>query len=217
MSLNSYTVKGVFVGKAKILPNGQESGIHKQPIETLHVYPDRIDHDEVVDQKYHGGNMRVIHHYSEKNYAHLKQKFPEIADRFIPGSFGENLYTEELTEADLCIGDIFTLGTAKVQLTVPRRPCATINQGYEDNRVLKEVMNSGHVGWFYCVLEAGEVKVGDKLIHIERPFPELKVTELFAEGYGAPKFKRTEFLQKCWDTGLMDKGWKPKLEKALFS
>lgn len=216
MTKEKYLVKGLFTGKEQTLPNGQKSAIKKSLVDRLTIKKGNLPEDTVVDQKHHGGDMRVIHHYSKINYDHFKNTFPEIADRFIPGSFGENLYTDELTEKDLFIGDIYSLGSAKIQLTVARRPCATINQSYEDKRVLKEVMTKGHVGWFYRVLEEGEVKLGDYLELIERPFPNLKVLDLYWQGYGAgPKFSDLELLRNCLDTGLMDKGWKPKLEKAL--
>ena len=211
----TYAVQGLFTGKKETLPNGQESAIRKKPTQTHILKSHRIQDDTVVDQRFHGGDMRVLHHYSEKNYQHLKKKFPEIAERFIPGSFGENLYTNELSENDLCIGDIFNLGSAKIQLTVPRRPCATLNNSYEDKRILKEVINCGHVGWFYRILEEGEVKISDHLTALERPFPNLKITKLFEQGYGKEKFKDLGFLKACYETGLMDKGWKPKLEKVL--
>ncbi len=211
-----FEILGLFTGTPKTLANGQVSAIRKTRSEKITITKENILNDEVVDQKHHGGNMRVVHHYSKINYDHLKKTFPEIADRFIPGSFGENLYTEELTEKDLCVGDTFTLGSAKIQLTVPRRPCATINNGYEDNRILKEVMQTAHVGWFYTVLEEGEVSIGDTMELINRPYPELKIVNLYNQGYQTgPKFNDLEFLQKCLDTGLMDKGWKPKLERAL--
>jgi MOSC domain-containing protein YiiM len=78
--------------------------------------------------------------------------------------------------------------------------------------VLKEVINSGHVGWFYKVLEEGTVNIDDELELIEKPHPDLSISKLFDQGYKAPKFSDTEFLRACYQTGLMDKGWKPKLE-----
>lgn len=212
---NSYKVLGLFIGKVKTLSNGVESAIHKSSQEKLTLKKDGIIGDNVADKKYHGGEMRVVHHYSQQNYNHLKATFPDIADRFVPGSFGENLLTEELTESELNIGDIYSLGTAKVQLTVCRRPCATLNYGYEDDRVLKEIISSGHTGWFYRILEEGVVKIGDKLEFIERPFENLPILKLHKQGYGTERFYDREYLKRCLDTGLMDKGWKPKLE-ALF-
>lgn len=213
--MQAYKILGVFTGRIKPLPNGEVSAIVKLPVEKLIIRKHGIYQDEVGDTKHHGGDMRVVHHYSFKNYNVLKEKFPEIAERFVPGSFGENIITEELTESELNIGDIYLLGTAKIQLTVSRRPCATLNHAYQDNRILKEVMESGRTGWFYQVLEEGEVKVGDFLRFLERPFPDMPVSRLYRQGYGRDRFTDFEFLKRCLNTGLMDKGWKPKIEMAL--
>lgn len=190
-----------------------KSGIRNQAVDELQIDLSEIPGDEVHNLKYHGGDHRVVHHYTEEHYQHLIAKFPDIADRFIPGSYGENIYTKGLTETDLCIGDIFSMGTAKVQVTASRQPCATINRSYEDNRVLKEIMKSGRTGWFYRVLKPGIVRPGDYLELLERPFPNLKLDRLFTEGFG--KEKDLSFLRACLDTGLMDKGWQPLLE-SLF-
>lgn len=213
--MSKYQILGVFTGQVAKLSNNVESAITKHPSAKLIIRKDSIDQNEVANLKYHGGDMRVVHHYSHKNYKFLKEKFPELAHLFVPGSFGENIVTEELTETELNIGDIYSLGTAKVQLTVSRRPCATINYAYNDNRILKEVMQAGRTGWFYRVLEEGEVKTGDCLELLESPFPNMPVSKLYDQGYGKDNFSDIEFLKKCLQTGLMDKGWKPKIEEVL--
>lgn len=213
--MSKYKILGVFTGQVAKLSNNVESAIIKKSTEVLLIKKHSIVHDAVANLKYHGGDMRVVHHYSQKNYQHLKKKFPEIANRFVPGSFGENIVTEELTEAELNIGDIYKLGTAKVQLTVCRRPCATLNYAYEDERILSEVILTGKCGWFYRVLEEGEARSGDYLELIEKPFPNLPVLKLHEQGYGNNRFSDIKFLANCLDTGLMDKGWKGKLEEAL--
>ena len=213
--MDSIKILGVFTGQVKPLPNNINSAIIRHPVDKLIIKKNSIAHDEVANTKHHGGEMRVIHHYSVKNYQYLKEKFPDIQEKFIPGSFGENILTNEMTENELNIGDIYQLGSAKVQLTVARRPCATINYAYEDSRILKEVMASGRTGWFYRVLEEGEVGIGDELTFLERPFSDMPVSRLYLEGYGTKKFQDKEFLKKCLDTGLMDKGWLPKILDAL--
>lgn len=212
-----YRILGTYISTPELLRNKLETAIVKKAVDKLIITKHAIHGDQVANTKYHGGDMRVIHHYSQKNYDVLKFRFPEIADRFIPGSFGENIFTNELTEAELNIGDIYSLGSAKVQLTVSRRPCATINLSYDDDRILKEVMQSGRTGWFYRVLEEGEVKPGDYLEFLERPFPELSVSKLYNQGYGTDRFSDKEFLKRCLETGLMDKGWLPKIQDALNS
>lgn len=211
-----YRILGTFVSTPEILNNKIETAIVKKAVDKLIITKHSIRGDQVANTKYHGGDMRVVHHYSQKNYRYLKNLFPEIADRFIPGSFGENIFTEELTESELNIGDIYALGTAKVQLTVSRRPCSTINESYRDSRILKEVMQTGRTGWFYRILEEGEVSPGDFLEFIERPFPDLSVSRLYDQGYGKDRFSDKTFLKRCLDTGLMDKGWLPKISEALL-
>lgn len=213
--MKKYKILGVFTGKVKDLPNKLPSSIVRHSVDRLIIKKHGIVNDEVANTKHHGGDMRVVHHYSNVNYRYLKEKFPDIADRFVPGSFGENILTEELSEEDLNIGDIYKLGSAKVQLTVSRRPCATINYAYQDERILKEVMLSGRTGWFYRVLEEGELRPGDYLELLESPFPHMPVAKLYSQGYGKNRFEDKEFLRKCLATGLMDKGWLPKLEEVL--
>ena len=73
--MSRYKVLGLFTGKAQTLPNGQVSAIKKNLVQELKIETHKLPQDEVVDQKYHGGDMRVIHHYSEVNYTHLKKTF----------------------------------------------------------------------------------------------------------------------------------------------
>jgi len=80
---------------------------------------------------------------------------------------------------------------------------------------LKEIIRSGRTGWFYRVLEEGVVQEGDYLSLLESPFPDLPVSKLHDQGYGLEKFSDLDFLRRCYDTGLMDKGWKPKLQDVL--
>lgn len=215
MTLMKFKILGVYTGKISKLPNDFVSAITKESRDVIKVSKDWIEGNEINNLVHHGGDMRVIHHYSMANYNYLKRKFPNIGERFLPGSYGENIVTEELTERDLNIGDIYQLGTAKVQLTVSRRPCVTINHAYSDNRVQREIVQSGRAGWYYRVLEEGEIRPGDYLEFLERPFPDLPLYKLHIQGYGEDRFADKEYLKRCLDTGLMDKGWKPKIEAAL--
>lgn len=213
--MSKFKIIGTYTGLTNNVAGKIQSAIIKHPESILTIRKHSIDHDEVANELYHGGDMRVVHHYSMKNYNYLKKTFPDIAERFVPGSFGENIVTEELTESELNIGDIYMMGTAKVQLTVSRIPCSTLNYAYNDNRILKEVLRTGRTGWFYRVLEEGLAKTGDYLELIERPFPDLPVSRLYDQGFGKNPYSDLKFLKRCLDTGLMDKGWRPKIQKAI--
>jgi MOSC domain-containing protein YiiM len=220
MNKISEEVIGIYVSKPKPMgPKGVPSSIHKNSIETLVVNQDTLDGDDSYDKRFHGGPYRVIHHYSVKNYNRLKEAFPEIADKFKGGSYGENILTENLDETDLCVGDIFQLGTAKLQLTIPRSPCGTINMGYENNKVLKNIIDSGHFGWFYRILETGEIKKGDTLELIERPYPNINLHKLIKQAYKPTKAQKEKldrnFLEEAKTIEALDAEWIKKIEKAL--
>ncbi|MDN3720320.1 MOSC domain-containing protein [Roseibium salinum] len=54
------------------------------------------------------------------------------ARAFRPGGFGENISSEGFVEEDLCIGDIFSAGSARIQISQGRQPCWKLNM-HTDN------------------------------------------------------------------------------------
>ena len=193
----SHEIIGVFVGRPK--PLGEEgliSAMDKSAvIGELDVHFSYLPGDQVADTKHHGGTDRVIHHYSLEHYNHLKTIFPKHANQFVAGSFGENITTIHLNEKDLCLGDIFQLGTAKIEITEPRKPCRTIDVKYGIKGVLKEIVKSGRYGWFYRVLEEGKVAVGSQLTLLQRPYPHLNLDKIIFETYQS-KDKNIAFLKE---------------------
>jgi MOSC domain-containing protein YiiM len=213
-------ILGTFVATPKPTgPKGVISAIHKDNVDTMIVNAETLDGDDTYDKRFHGGPHRVVHHYTQKNYQHLKDAFPEIAEKFVGGSYGENILTQDLDETQLCVGDIFTVGTARLQLTIPRSPCGTINMGYEHNKVLKHILTSGHFGWFYKVLETGEIKKGDQLELIERPYPNMNLHKFIREVYRPSKAQREvrdiKFLTEASTLDVLDDDWTGKVQKAL--
>lgn len=214
--MENHKVIGLFVGTPKELgPKSQVTAISKESVtESLIINKESLEGDQVANLKYHGGPDRVIHHYSLEQYEYLKSVFPEKAQLFVPGSYGENLTTEKLTEADLCIGDIFTLGSAKVQLTEGRKPCSTIDLKYGFKGVLKEIVSSGRYGWFYKILEEGEVRVGEQLEFVERPYPNLNLKKIIFEMFQS-KDRDMDFLKEVYVCPALSERWKERIEKWI--
>ena len=216
MNLSHETVIGTFVGKPESVGASQKlTAMMKKPVAALKIYKDHIEGDEVADKKHHGGLDRVVHHYSIHNFNHLKEKFPEISDTFIPGSYGENFTTNHLSEADLCIGDIFNVGTATLQISEPRFPCGTIDYCYNFRGVLKEILQSGKYGWFYRVLEAGEIKIGDDLVLKDRPCPEIRLDKLIKLARKHTSTEETEFLKMSANCPELSANWRSRLQRSL--
>jgi MOSC domain-containing protein YiiM len=64
-----------------------------------------------------------VHHYPFEHYAAWCRELPDLAERFRTGGFGENISTVGLTEQNVCVGDQFSLGTARIQVAQARQPC----------------------------------------------------------------------------------------------
>ncbi len=212
--MQSFKIEGLFVGRAKeIGPNRFVTAIAKDPVvEKLIIKSDSLEGDESHNLKFHGGPDRVIHHYSLEQYEYLKSVFPQHKDLFVPGSYGENITTDKLTEKDLCIGDIFKLGSSTLQLTEGRKPCGTIDIKYGFKGVLKEIVRSGRYGWFYKVLEEGEASLKDELIFVERPYPNFSLEKSIYEIF-QNKEKDLKFLIELSNCPSLSSRWKERILK----
>ncbi len=175
-------VLDVFVGKAKERwPGKPQSAIAKfsanrceQLIETGFVI------DEQADLRVHGGPEKAVHHYPSDHYSTwLAEKF-DTSFAFKPGGFGENISTAGVTEKDVCLGDVFSLGTARVQISQGRQPCWKLNMHTRVDEMALHLQNTGKTGWYYRVLQQGEVKAGDQLKLIDRLHENWPMDELIA-------------------------------------
>lgn len=157
------------------------SGIDKHPIgEPARIGIDGFVDDAQGDRKNHGGPEKAIHHYPFDHYASWRAALGPH-DLLRPGGFGENISMPGLTEADVHIGDVLRLGAVTFQVSQGRQPCWKLNLRFARNTMAREVQTSGRTGWYYRILEPGEVRPGDALRLIERPLPAWplsKVTHL---------------------------------------
>lgn len=173
----------------RIRPLGREglpSGIDKQPLAgPMRVTRTGLECDEQADRRYHGGPDKALHHYPAEHYDRWRAELPESADRFRIGGFGENLSTRGLTEATVCLGDIWRLGGAVLQISQGRQPCRRLDLRFDREDMVARVWESGRTGWYYRVLEEGLVGPGDVLVLLERPLPEWPLTRLAHILFGA--------------------------------
>ena len=174
-------IRAVLIGKCSSLGSkGIVSGIFKRPLDhSVEVTRTGLAGDEQGDKKHHGGLEKAIHHYPFDHYAIWKSEVPEFAaalDR--EGAFGENISTEGLTEADVCIGDIYRLGSALVEVSQARQPCWRLNERFGDAAMARRVQDTGRTGWYYRVLDAGQVGPGDSIDLVERPAPDWPLSRI---------------------------------------
>jgi MOSC domain-containing protein YiiM len=181
-------VSALCAGAATALPTGKRSGIRKLPLTgPIHIGERGLVSDDQVDRVHHGFPAMALHHFPHETYAWLRHHFGALPRLAGPGSMGENISTLGLTEHDVCIGDRFRLGSAVIEVTQPRQPCATIEQHLGAKGVVKALVAAARSGWFYRVLEPGEAQAGDSLALIERGHTQWSVARAFLATYGSAR------------------------------
>ncbi len=155
----------LFVGDIRPLPeSGRPSGIYKQPVHSaLELGSEGFVGDRQADRRVHGGPEKAVHLYPSRHYARLAARFPEAAAQLVPGSLGENIATADLDESDVSIGDIYHLGTARLQVCQPRNPCWKIDERFASDGMALFIAEERLTGWYWRVLTPGRVAPGDEL------------------------------------------------------
>ncbi|MGE5492144.1 MAG: MOSC domain-containing protein [Actinomycetota bacterium] len=169
----------IFVGSITTLPDsGRPTAMFKHLVEgPQEIGPEGFVGDQQADRRVHGGPEKAVHLYPAEHYTRLAEKFPEAAQAMLPGSLGENLSTRGLTEADVCIGDVFALGSARLQVCQPRSPCWKIDNRFGVDGIAAFIAETGLTGWYWRVLESGQAKSGDTLALVERPMDGITLAE----------------------------------------
>ncbi len=134
--------------------------------------------DEQGDRRHHGGADKAIHAYALRHYQHWAAEIPAASDRFRPGAFGENLVVEGTTEAGICLGDRWRVGEALLEVSQGRQPCWRLNLRFGLPDMARRVQATGRTGWYFRVLEPGEIAAGDVAHLTGRPHPDWPLTRV---------------------------------------
>ncbi len=180
-------VEGPFIGSARILliADGQASAILKSAAtEALWLGPNGLAGDEQADRQQHGGPDRALCHYTREGYRHWRQVYPRRSADLVAGAFGENLCTRGLDETQVCLGDIWRLGEAIVQVSQPRQPCWKLNARMELPDLGQKIMACGRSGWLWRVLEPGWVPPGALMTRLQRDAAHLSIAAFWSWLYG---------------------------------
>lgn len=170
----------IHIGKiGELGPDREPSAFVKVAVEgEVEIAPLGIVGDEQADRRVHGGPDMAVYAYPFAHYAAWSADHPELAGKFAPGGFGENLAIAGLVEADVCVGDIHALGEVRLQVCQPRQPCFKLALRFEEPKLPKAMVRNGRSGWYYRVLTPGRVAAGAKLRLEARPHPDFAFPRL---------------------------------------
>ncbi|MEM8837351.1 MAG: MOSC domain-containing protein [Pseudomonadota bacterium] len=170
------TIDGLFFGAVEDRwPGKDPSAIRKTPVSG----PQKLgltgfEGDRQADLTVHGGKDKAVHHYPADHYSAWSEEGVMPAGT-TPAAFGENISAKGFTEETVFIGDTFRIGSALLQVSQGRQPCWKLNRHTENEQMAYRFQKTGRTGWYYRVLEEGEIASGDEMILLERPHEEWSV------------------------------------------
>lgn len=208
-------ITGLYAGRVQPMPgDGRPTALFKQPLPgRVRVGREGLEGDAQADRSVHGGPEKAIHHFPSETYARLAAAFPAAAATLRPGALGENIATTGPDEREVCIGDVYALGTARVQLCQPRTPCWKIEARHGVDGMTAYIAEHGCAGWYYRVLADGTVAAGDDWTLLER-VPEAVTLAEFHETLRQHRPALAELERLRAAPGLAS-GWQRRLQQRI--
>jgi MOSC domain-containing protein YiiM len=187
------------------------TGIFKEPVSgRIPVRRLNLDGDRQADLSVHGGPNKAVYGYPSEHYPFWRKELQR--DDLSWGGFGENLTTAGLSEDTLHIGDRLRIGSALLVVTQPRIPCYKLSIRIGRDDILKRFLMSGRSGFYFAVLEEGELGTGDE-IGIEKRDPEqVSVSDINRLYAGA---EDSDLLRRALRLQALPEGWRESLAQRV--
>ena len=170
-----------------------------------------LDGDGQGDLAGHGGEHRAVFVYQIESYRYWQAELRR--DDFVYGQFGENFTVEGLSDAEVCIGDRYRVGGALFEVTQPRVTCYRVGIRMNEPRMPALLVAHRRPGFYFRVLEEGEVEAGDEIVKVLAGPEGLTVAETDALLY-LPGRDRTG-LERALRIPALSAGWRSSLETLL--
>ncbi len=170
-----------------------------------------IDGDGQGDLAGHGGEHRAVMVYQLDSYRYWQTYLHR--DNFTYGQFGENFTVEGLPDNEVCIGDRYRIGSALFEVTQPRVTCYRVGLRMEEPRMASLLVSHRRPGFYFRVLEEGEVGAGDEIVKVADGPECVSVAEVDALLYlpGHPR----DSLDRAMRVPALSPGWKTSLSALL--
>ncbi len=167
--------------------------------------------DEQADLSVHGGPQKAVYGYASEHYGFWRQQLPGV--RLPWGVFGENLTTEGLLEEEINIGNRYQLGSAVVMVTQPRIPCYKLGVRFGRDDIVKRFLKSGRPGFYFSVIQEGEVGAGDALELVYREAADVTVADILRL-YLTDK-QNVSLTQRAVQVAALADGWRDYFQRRL--
>jgi ferredoxin-NADP reductase/MOSC domain-containing protein YiiM len=188
------------------------TGIWKEPVEGRRMARRlNIDGDGQGDLAGHGGEHRAVFVYQIESYRYWQSQLGRTD--FTHGQFGENFTVEGLPDNEVCIGDRYRVGNALFEVTQPRVTCYRLGIRMNEPQMAALVVSHDRPGFYFLVVEEGEVAAGDAIVQVMRGPEGMTVAEvnalLYKPGHPANRLERALHIP------ALSSGWRNSLKALL--
>ena len=159
----------------------------KRPVPEARLRFHGFEGDGQADRRNHGGVDKAVCVYPFDHYAHWAKLFGRPLEST---SFSENLTVSGAVEHEICIGDVFGVGEAVVQVSQPRTPCGKLAGKNRQRMLTRWVAEAGYTGFYMRVLSEGLVSNGDAFERIERHPESISVSSVNDISFGRSEDER---------------------------
>src|SRR5215217_5294611 len=188
------------------------TGVFKEPVDgSRRARRLNLDGDGQGDVAGHGGEQRAVFVYQIDSYRYWERELGR--NDFVPGQFGENFTVDGLGDDEVCIGDRYRIGTASFEVTQPRVTCYRVGIRMNDPRIPALLVSHHRPGFYFRVLEEGDVQAGDEIIKLASGPEQMPVTEADALLY-LPGHTRQQLLRALRIPALSP-GWQASFRALL--
>jgi ferredoxin-NADP reductase/MOSC domain-containing protein YiiM len=209
------TLLSVNVGMPKEVPwHGKSvfTGVFKDPVSgPRRVGRLNVDGDGQGDRARHGGEQRAVFVYQMDSYRYWERQLGR--SDFVYGQFGENFTVEGLSDDEVCIGDRYRIGTALFEVTQPRVTCYRVGLRMNDPRIPALLVSHRRPGFYFRVLEEGEVQAGDEILKVADGPEQMAVAEVDGLLY-LPGHSR-QLLLRALRIPALSPGWQASFRALL--
>ena len=188
------------------------TGIWKEPVQGRRMARRlNIDGDGQGDLAGHGGEHRAVFVYQIESYRYWQSQLDRTD--FTHGQFGENFTVEGLPDNEVCIGDRYRVGNTLFEVTQPRVTCYRLGIRMNEPQMAALVVSHDRPGFYFLVVEEGEVAAGDAIVQVMRGPEGMTVAEvnalLYKPGHPANRLERALHIP------ALSSGWRNSLKALL--
>jgi ferredoxin-NADP reductase/MOSC domain-containing protein YiiM len=170
-----------------------------------------VDGDGQGDMTGHGGEHRAVFVYQIESYRYWQNQLGRKELTY--GQFGENFTVEGVADTEVCIGDRYRIGGALFEVTQPRVTCYRVGIRMDEPEMAALLVKHGRPGFYFRVIEEGEVKAGDEIVRVAVGLERMSVSEINALLYtpGHPHDR----LERALRIPALSAGWRTSFEALL--